>query len=171
LAALPFLREQFPSGANLLDLGSGAGWPGLALAIELEQNRVILLDSTRKKVQFLRDCVQRLGLASRVTCEWGRCDTYLGRAAPRSIDAVLARAVAPISKLLAWIEPGAGRTLVAWKGESIESELQDALPWLERLHMCERQRVRYQLPGETRPRHLLVLAARSSAPVTPSARE
>jgi 16S rRNA (guanine527-N7)-methyltransferase len=61
--------------SHALDLGSGAGLPGLVLALRWPASTWVLLDSSRRRVAFLERAVQRLGLSSRVAPLWGRAET------------------------------------------------------------------------------------------------
>lgn len=130
LSLAPLLAD-LPPGARVLDVGSGGGVPGIPLAIARPDLRITLLDATEKKVAFLRDAIASLELAE--------ADALCGRAeevelGPR-FDAVVARAVAKLSTLLAWTVPFAkrdGRVLLV-KGERAEQELADAKRELRKL--------------------------------------
>ncbi|MFN0058847.1 MAG: 16S rRNA (guanine(527)-N(7))-methyltransferase RsmG [Planctomycetota bacterium] len=156
LAALPIIARRHPGAARILDLGTGAGWPGLALAIARPELRVTLLDATRKKVQFLEEIVRELGLAARVECVWGRCETHL-ESSRANYDCVVARAVAPIAQLLEWTEGGALQSFVFWKGDALDDELREAAPLLQRLRLEVVERVTYVLPDQPAERFLVVI--------------
>lgn len=118
LAVRPFLR-----GERVLDVGTGAGFPGLPLAITEAQREFYLLDSTAKKLGFIQHVVGELGLANVQTVK-ARAEDY----APASgFATVIARAVATIPQLLEW----AGRhvaedgVMLALKGRLPEEELKE----------------------------------------------
>ena len=116
-----------PGPASLIDIGSGAGLPGLVIAIERPDLTVTLLEATRKKAAFLRETADALGLAE-VEVIPGRAE-QLGRTAlAGGFDLATARAVAPLARLVAWALPllRPGGTLHAIKGERWEQELADA---------------------------------------------
>ena len=145
LAALPRLE-----GAKLADVGSGAGLPGIPIAIMRPALPVVLVESSGKKARFLRTAQRELGLAN-VTVAETRIERWRPDAAP---EAVIARALAPLPELCAlvrpWLPPG-GR-LYALKGPKAEQEL-GALPpgfELERSH-------RLEVPGLDAERWLHVL--------------
>jgi 16S rRNA (guanine527-N7)-methyltransferase len=124
-----------PSRAWIVDVGSGAGLPGIVLALLLPSARVTLVESLARRVTFLEECVADLGLANAEVVR-GRAEDLAGQMAA---DVVTARAVAPLEKLvgpcLGLLRPG-GRVL-AMKGASAEAELARARPALARLGVTD----------------------------------
>ena len=117
------LLEHAGSWASWLDLGSGAGFPGLIVAL-LGEGRVTLIESRAKRVAFLREAASIAGVADRVTVIGGRVET-----APRQrYDVISARAFAPLPKLLELAAPFADRRTrwVLPKGKSAGEELEAA---------------------------------------------
>ncbi|BBK39771.1 ribosomal RNA small subunit methyltransferase G [Allostella sp. ATCC 35155] len=107
----------------IADLGSGAGLPGMVLAI-LGQSQVFLLESDQRKCAFLRTVARETGTS--VTIREGRIESIPGVGA----EAIVARACAPLARLLELAEPhlGAGGRAVLLKGRSIDSEMDEARP-------------------------------------------
>jgi 16S rRNA (guanine527-N7)-methyltransferase len=106
------------------DLGAGAGFPGVVLAILLKNRpgtHVWLIDSLQKRCRFLQVVVDALDLPATVV--WGRAE-----AQSLKVDIVTARAVAPLEKLLAYAQPylTRGAQGLFLKGEKAEAELRDA---------------------------------------------
>jgi 16S rRNA (guanine527-N7)-methyltransferase len=124
-----------PARCALVDLGSGAGLPGIVLAMLLPGVRVTLLEPLARRVEFLQQSVADLGLAN-VEVVRGRAEELAGHLAG---DIVTARAVAPLGKLaglsLGVARPG-GRVL-AIKGSTAEAELAKARPALARLGVTD----------------------------------
>lgn len=120
---------SLPSDADVLDLGTGGGFPGMVVAIARPDLRVTLLDSTTKKIDFLRAFSQERGLDVRLLD--GRAEDLQASHAG-SFDVVTARAVAPLERLIGWSLPflRPGGLLYAIKGERWREELQTALPVL-----------------------------------------
>ena len=114
-----------PAG-RVIDVGTGAGLPGLVLAIARPEQPFTLVDALRKRVDFLNAVVEKLGLR-RVTVLHARAEDAARMAERReAYDLAVARAVAPLNVLaeylLPFVKPG-GRA-VCWKGPSLPAELQ-----------------------------------------------
>lgn len=121
-----------PAGSSVLDVGSGAGLPGLVWAIVRPDITVTLLESMQRRVDFLELAVDELGLADRVAVRRARAEDVVGEV---SGAVVTARAVAPLHRLVGWLAPLAapGGSVVALKGSSVDDELVEAAPELDRL--------------------------------------
>jgi 16S rRNA (guanine527-N7)-methyltransferase len=143
LAIAPFVQ-----GDTLADLGSGAGLPGIPLAIAAPRRLVTLVDANGKKARFLREAARALDLAN-VHVAQQRVEDVTG-----CFDCITARAFASLADMLAWggrLLAGNGRWL-AMKGRYPDDELA-ALPPDFRLRAAHRLRV----PGLDAERHLLAL--------------
>lgn len=124
LAAIDVLRERAID--ELVDIGSGGGYPGLPLAVVLPARRAILVESVRKKAAFLATTVTAAGLASRVAIHAGRAESLAVDIRQRARWAcVTARAVATLGELVELSFPllEIGGCLVAWKRGDIAGEL------------------------------------------------
>ena len=145
LSVIPYL-----SGGSLLDVGSGAGLPGIPLAIARPALAVTLLDSNAKKIRFVRQAVAELGL-SNVEAVQARMQEYQPG---RAFDMVISRAVSDLDELYRqsqhMLAPG-GRMLFM-KGALPEAEISAFGPGRETLHS-----ERLQVPGLDAERHLLWL--------------
>ncbi|HLX47665.1 MAG TPA: 16S rRNA (guanine(527)-N(7))-methyltransferase RsmG [Streptosporangiaceae bacterium] len=124
-----------PRRSELLDIGSGAGLPGLVLAMLLPDVRVTLVEPMARRVAFLSECVTGLGLANVTVCR-ARAEEVHGRL---TADVVTARAVAPLDRLAGLAVPllRAGGVILALKGERAEAEAEAAGPELRRLGVGE----------------------------------
>jgi len=120
LVVRPFLE-----GVRVLDVGTGAGFPGLPLAIVEPQREFILVDSNNKKIQFVQHVAGLLGLDN-VTAVNARTEDY---APGERFDTVIARAVAALPRLLeiAGHHVGEDGVFVALKGRHLAEEL-DQIP-------------------------------------------
>jgi 16S rRNA (guanine527-N7)-methyltransferase len=127
------IAELVPRPSALIDLGSGAGLPGIILALLLPDVSVILLERMARRTEFLRECIQDLGLANVEVVE-AQAEEAAGRL---SADVVTARAVAPLVRLaplaLALVRPGG--LVLAIKGAGAERELAAARRVLRRLRV------------------------------------
>ncbi|MFJ5615711.1 16S rRNA (guanine(527)-N(7))-methyltransferase RsmG [Micromonospora sp. NPDC093243] len=122
------VAERIPEGATVLDVGSGAGLPGLVLAIARPDLTVTLIEPLARRTSFLVEVVEELGLTRTTRVFRGRADEAASGttgAAPLSGDVVTARAVAPLDRLAAWCLPLAvrGGRLLALKGASAAEEI------------------------------------------------
>ncbi len=127
--------DLFPAGARVVDVGSGAGLPGLAMAIRRPDLRVDLVESLQRRIDFLHEAVAELGLEQRVRVVRGRAEDASVRAEIGESSWVTARAVAPLDRLVRWCLPllrPAG-TLVAMKGAAAESEIREHAAAVRRL--------------------------------------
>jgi 16S rRNA (guanine527-N7)-methyltransferase len=143
LVILPWVR-----GPRLLDVGSGAGLPGIPLAIARPDLQVVLLDSNGKKSRFQRQAVLELGL-SNVEVEGVRVEQYRPSA---PFDEIVSRAFAELALFVRLTEPllaPRGRWL-AMKGRRDENELAEIAAERGKLHVHP-----LQVPGLIGERHLI----------------
>jgi 16S rRNA (guanine527-N7)-methyltransferase len=126
------MAELLPERGELVDIGSGAGLPGVVLAMLRPSLSVILLEPLLRRSVFLSECVTELGL-SNVTVLRARAEDKA--AAHIKADVATARAVASLDRLVGWaarlLRPGG--ELLAIKGQSAAEELEAAKPVLSRL--------------------------------------
>jgi 16S rRNA (guanine527-N7)-methyltransferase len=115
--------ELVPSGASVTDVGSGAGLPGIVLAIARPYLSVALVEPLARRTAFLSEVVAELSLDN-VTVVRARAEDAAGELAPA--DVVTARAVAPLDRLAAWCLPLArvGGRLLALKGTTAAEEIE-----------------------------------------------
>jgi 16S rRNA (guanine527-N7)-methyltransferase len=148
LAAAPFVH-----GNTLADVGTGAGFPGLPLALVAPQRRHVLIDSNGKKQRFVAHAARALGLAN-VEALHARVEEV--RPA-QPFDTVVARACAALPQLLEWVAPlcGPQTRVLALKGRLPAAEIAAvAPPWA-----IEETRP-LQVPGLHEERHLVIATCR-----------
>ena len=111
------VTQLLPQGASLFDIGSGAGLPGIVIALARPDLQVTLIEPLERRVEFLKEATEGLGI-----------EVIRGRAqdVKKSTDYVTARAVAPLEKLkkMSWHMVKTGGALLAMKGESAATEMQ-----------------------------------------------
>jgi 16S rRNA (guanine527-N7)-methyltransferase len=129
------VEELLPEGAELCDVGSGAGLPGIVLALARPDLRVTLLEPLLRRTLFLDEVVSMLGLDN-VEVLRGRAEEYAGK---RRFDVVTSRAVAPLDRLAGWSLPllRSGGEMVALKGGSADAELAETAPMLAKMGASE----------------------------------
>jgi 16S rRNA (guanine527-N7)-methyltransferase len=148
LSVAPFVQ-----GNTLADVGTGAGFPGLPLALLDPQRRCMLLDANGKKQRFVAHAARTLGLAN-VEAVQGRVEALHP---PQPFDTVVARAFAALPQLLAAVQPlcGARTRVLAMKGRLPEAEIAAvAPPW------AIEQTLPLHVPGLNEERHLIIATCR-----------
>lgn len=119
------VAELVPSGSRVVDVGSGAGFPGIPLALARPDLEITLLEPMARRVAWLAEVVRELRLT--VVVERGRAEESAVRARLSRFDVATARAVAPIGRLAGWCLPlvRPGGQLLALKGERAADELDE----------------------------------------------
>ncbi len=147
LDSLTCLRLLDQGGAFVIDLGTGAGFPGVPVKICRPEMDLLLVDSAKKKVQFVSDLIERLGL-ERAEARWDRAETMGSSSEYREkADIVVSRAVAPMNVLaelcLPLVVPGG--VFLAMKGPGSAEEFDSAGRAIEllggRVERAERMRL------------------------------
>lgn len=123
----PLAQAGLITGGSLIDVGTGAGFPGLPLAIARPDISVTLLDSLKKRLDFLKTVIDALNITN-VTLVHARAEDAAAGELRGKFDIVVARAVAPLPVLLEYTLPFAaiGGAVIAYKGPSAEEELESA---------------------------------------------
>jgi 16S rRNA (guanine527-N7)-methyltransferase len=155
LVALSYL----PACGTLLDVGSGAGIPGIPLKIARDSLAVHLLESRAKKVSFLKHVIRKLGLTGIIASQ-GRAEKRPARPGLLSChDVVTARALAPLKKTIALCYPyiSEGGILITFKGSRVNDEIQECAGSLEESHLSIEKMVPYSLPGIEGQRYLVII--------------
>jgi len=116
------VADLIASGAFVVDVGSGAGLPGIVLSVARPDLTLVLVEPLARRTNFLTEVLGTLGLADRVTVVRDRAEAVT---LPRPADVVTARAVAPLDRLVGWCLPLAaiGGRLLALKGASAADEI------------------------------------------------
>lgn len=153
LAGAPWL-----CGGRVLDVGSGAGLPGIPLAVADPAREYVLLDSRRKRVQFLLYVKRDLGLDNLSVVE-ARIEKYRPDG---KFDTLTARAFAALPELVRVTAPfvDSGSRLVVWQGNDPSAELNEALAGLCLCYAVHPVRV----PGIRASRHIAVIGRRDGRP-------
>ncbi|MBO8197491.1 16S rRNA (guanine(527)-N(7))-methyltransferase RsmG [Streptomyces smyrnaeus] len=130
------LSEVVPEGVTVCDVGSGAGLPGIPLALVRPDLEITLLEPLLRRTTFLQEVVELLGL-DHVTVLRGRAEEMLGTLTP--VHVVTARAVAPLDRLAGWGVPllRPYGEMVALKGDTAEDEVRAARDALHKLGVVE----------------------------------
>ncbi|MFV2102191.1 16S rRNA (guanine(527)-N(7))-methyltransferase RsmG [Micromonospora sp. LOL_024] len=129
------VAELIPPGVTVLDVGSGAGLPGLVLAIARPDIAVTLVEPLARRTAFLEEAVDELMLTESVRVFHGRAEEAVAGPDPLRGEVVTARAVAPLDRLAGWCLPltGTGGRLLALKGASAAVEVTEHAQAVHRL--------------------------------------
>jgi 16S rRNA (guanine527-N7)-methyltransferase len=118
-------NPELEAPESVADIGSGAGFPGLALAVARPETKFTLIDSERKKMESAARIARKLEIEN-VDCVWGRVEEVAapGSELRETFDVVTARALADLGVLVEYAAPllKVGGSLVAWKAELSEAE-------------------------------------------------
>lgn len=160
------VAELIPAGATVVDIGSGAGLPGIPIAVARPDLTVVLVEPLLRRSDFLREAIATLGLA---------VDVVRGRAEDKTViercggaDAVTSRAVASLDKLARWSAPllRDGGQMLALKGDRADAEVSESGAAVQAVGMTDLRVVRcgaeYLEPPTT-----VVVARRSGQPRDP----
>lgn len=166
LSAAPVIAAALRGPARLIDVGAGAGMPGLPLAVAIPELRVTLLEATGKKVRFLDEVVRELELENAKAVH-GRAEEFAHQPTQRArYDFAVARALAPLRTLVEYVLPfvRVGGVAIAYKAVEAESELAEARAAIKTLGGQVREVRRVQLGPLDDVRHLIVMDKRAPTP-------
>lgn len=147
----------FRDASTVMDAGTGAGFPGIPLAVVLPDTRFVLVDSTQKKARFVESAVADLAL-SNVEVAAERAEDVLRQS---RFTLITARAVAPVERALAFFAAGlkGGAKVLLYKGPDVEHELKDAETEGKRRQVRMSVVMRYDLPDSLGARTIVRIAA------------
>lgn len=139
-----FKREEFKKAKTLIDVGTGAGFPGLPIAIMKDDINVTLLDSLNKRVNFLNTVINELGLSNVIAIHSRAEDGARDNKLRERFDIATSRAVANMSVLSEFCLPyvKVGGSFIALKGPSVDQEIKESTGAIkilggELLDICE----------------------------------
>ncbi|MCX8008807.1 MAG: 16S rRNA (guanine(527)-N(7))-methyltransferase RsmG [Patescibacteria group bacterium] len=137
---------------KLIDIGTGAGFPGIVLKILIPDMHVTLIDATEKKLAFCRHITDMLGLSNVETIHERAEVLSKNKPYKEGFDVAVARAVAPLDRLIHYLLPFIhdNGVAIAMKGKNAHNEILKA-------RIFSRTLIPYNLPQEDHPRYLVVL--------------
>ncbi|MEI2642201.1 MAG: 16S rRNA (guanine(527)-N(7))-methyltransferase RsmG [Candidatus Nanopelagicales bacterium] len=132
-AVVAWENTLVPASARVVDVGSGAGLPGVVWAVARPDLRVTCVESLQRRATFLSELVAHLGLGARVSVVRSRAEDL----PTGEFDVATARAVAPLPRLLPWLAPLTRGTVVAFKGRMAAQEVAAAAEVADRLGLTD----------------------------------
>lgn len=120
--------EEYIDAKKIIDIGTGAGFPGIPLAIVNPEKEIVLLDSTLKRIKVIDEFAEEIGIQNTVTVHARAEEVAKKEGFGESFDLCVSRAVANLNKLSEWCLPfvSKGGSFVAYKGENYQEEIKEA---------------------------------------------
>ena len=158
--------RELHDGRKIIDVGTGAGFPGLVLAIAFPECRFVLADSLKKRIGFLDDTIRKLGLENTETVHGRAEDLASDMKFRETFDIAVSRAVSSLPVLLEYCLPfvKTGGVFVAYKGDKLEQELKESEKALKVLGGKITDRSIFMLPETDFHRELLRVEKVSATP-------
>jgi 16S rRNA (guanine527-N7)-methyltransferase len=162
--SLTLLQAIQLTNQSVIDVGAGAGFPGIPIKIVCPEIKLTLLEATRKKVDFLKHIVSTLSLQD-VEIIWGRAED-VSKEKREFFDIAVSRAVAKLSVLCEYCLPfvKVGGTFVAYKEEKMEEELEEAKNAVGILGGKFKEAKKIKLPNSDIVRTLVIIEKVSPTP-------
>lgn len=163
---LPKKFAQHPEKIALIDVGTGAGFPGIPLKIVYPEMKVVLLDSLNKRILFLQEVISALGL-EKIEAVHGRAEDGAKNPLYREkFQLCVSRAVANLSTLSEYCLPflAVGGIFVSYKSGAFEDELAKAEKGIACLGGRVKEKIAFSLPGSDISRSFIVIAKEKKTP-------
>lgn len=153
------IAKYINDSSKIIDVGTGAGFPGIPLKIYNENYKITLLDSLNKRINFLDEVIQALDLKEIETIH-GRAEDFAQNNSYREkYDYAVSRAVAPLNILLEYLAPYTkvnGR-IIAMKGSNVEEEILGSQNAMKKLDVSIENNEEMELPNQSGSRYILVV--------------
>ena len=162
LTILKYIKE----GNSIVDVGTGAGFPGIPLKIAREDIKVTLVDSLNKRILFLNEVIEKLGLQKVETLHFRAEEFGQNKKYRESFDIATSRAVANLSTLVEYLLPlvKVGGICICMKGSEINEELENAKKAIQILGGKIEQVEEFTLPESDIKRNIVIIKKTKDTP-------
>lgn len=153
------ILEYIPEKSNVIDVGTGAGFPGIPLKIVREDINMTLMDSLNKRITFLNEIINKLGL-KKINAIHSRAEELAKMPEHREkYDIAVSRAVANLSTLSEYMIPfvKVGGKCICMKGSNIEEELKTAKNAIKELGGEIEKVINFKLPDSDNERNIIII--------------
>ena len=160
------IANQLEDDVKIIDIGTGAGFPGIPLKIYNDSLQITLLDSLNKRTIFLKEVIDKLKLQN-VEIIHGRAVDFAQNLKYREkYDVAVSRAVAPLNILLEYLIPyvKVGGKIIAMKGSNAIEEINESENALRELNCCIKEEKKIFLPEEKGERYIIVIEKDKKTP-------
>lgn len=153
------ILKYIPQGEKIVDVGTGAGFPGIPVKIVRDDVEVTLVDSLNKRILFLEDVIQKLKLKKVETLHFRAEEFGQNKKYRESFDIATSRAVANLSILVEYLLPllKIGGTCICMKGAEIEEELENSKKAIQILGGKIEKVEEFTLPGSDIKRNIVII--------------
>ena len=158
--------NEIKDNTKVIDIGTGAGFPGIPLKIYNDSLKITLLDSLNKRTIFLKDVVDKLRLKN-VEIVHGRAEDFAQNLNYREqYDVAVSRAVAPLNVLLEYLSPyvEVGGKVIAMKASNAIQEINDSKNALKELSSTIKNCKKLYLPEENGERYIIIVEKNQKTP-------
>lgn len=160
------VSNKIKDNSKIIDVGTGAGFPGIPLKIYNNTLNVTLLDSLNKRTVFLKEVIEKLNLKN-IEVIHGRAEDYAKIDKYReNYDYAISRAVAPLNILLEYLSPYVkiGGNVIAMKGSNAEEEIKNSSNALKILRCQIIENSKINLPEDTGERYIILIEKKEKTP-------
>lgn len=164
--SLSIVKVFSPNNERILDLGTGAGFPGIPLKIVFPNTKIVLMDSLNKRIKFLNEVINKLKLEDIIALH-GRAEDFGKDISYREgFDVCTSRAVAKLSTLSEYCLPfvKTGGVFISYKASQIATEVEDAKKAIKILGGTLIKAEEFKLPGTDIDRSLILIKKISKTP-------
>ena len=160
------ISKYIEDGKSLVDVGTGAGFPGLPIKIARKEVKVTLVDSLNKRIKFLEDVIEKIKLQQIETLHFRAEEFGQNKKYRENFDIATSRAVANLSTLVEYLLPlvKVGGTCICMKGSEIKEELENAKKAIEILGGKVEQVIEFVLPESDIKRNIVIIKKIKSTP-------